>query len=167
VRGCIFLLGPARREDYPVAVKHFWSILSLSFVLFVASVAFGAVPPISVTVSDDSGRVASKVTTNASGTFTTAKLKPGNYIVRFQSSSGAMKGNRYAIALNAGTQKAWGAATPGEKFVGAGVTMKMRIGMSIADALEKFPGLNNPAAIRAMEREQASLNITGQVTATR
>lgn len=146
-------------------MKNLLSVLPLSFVLFVTSAVYGAVPPISVTVSD-SGKVAFKGTTNASGTFSTPSLKPGNYVVQFNSSNGAMKGNRYTIVVSAGAQKISADAVSAEKFAGAGVAVKITVGMPIADVLKKNPGLNNPAAIRAMERDnqQSSLNITGKIS---
>jgi hypothetical protein len=144
-------------------------VLPVWFCSLIASVAFGAIPSIGVTVADDSGKIAFKGATSASGAFATANLKPGNYVVRFNSSNAAIKGNRYTIIVSAGAQKISAEAVPAEKFAGAGVAMKITLGTSIAEALKKNPGLNNPAAIRAMERDnqQASLSITGQVTSAR
>jgi hypothetical protein len=120
-------------------------------------------------VSDDSGKVAFKGTTNANGSFTTANLKPANYIVQFRSSSAAMKGSRYTITISAGTQKNSADGLSAERFASAGVAMKITVGTPIAEVIKKNPGLNNPAAIRAMERDnqQASSKITGQVTSAR
>ena len=147
-------------------MKTLWPVVPL---LFLASVTFGAVPPINVTVSDDSGKVAFKGTTNASGSFATSNLTPANYVVQFQSSSAGMKGSRYTIAVSAGTQKVSANGIAAERFAGAGVAMKMTVGTPIADVIKKNPGLNNPAATRVMERDnqQASLTIAGQVTAAR
>jgi hypothetical protein len=147
-------------------MKNLWAALP---VLFLASIAFGAVLPINVTVSDDTGKVAFKGTTNANGSFATTTLKPANYVVQFRSSSPAMKGSRYTIKIAAGAQKDSADGISAERFAGAGVAMKITIGTPIADVLKKNPGLNNPAAIRAMERDnqQASLAITGQVIAAR
>ncbi|HEX7517918.1 MAG TPA: carboxypeptidase-like regulatory domain-containing protein [Chthoniobacterales bacterium] len=111
----------------------------LSLLLIAASMAYGAVPAISVTVSDAGGKAAFKGMTNAKGTFATANLKPGNYVVQFNSTSGAVKGNLYAIVVSAGTKKVSAAAVPGEKFAGGGVALKVDVG--------------------------AGLNITGQVAA--
>ena len=112
-------------------------LLLLSF--FTASAVYGAVPAMNVTVSDASGKAAFKGTTNAKGSFATANLKPGNYVVQFNSTIGAVKGNHYAIVVSAGTKKVSAAAVPGEKFAGGGVAMKVDVG--------------------------AGLNITGQVAA--
>ena len=92
--------------------------------------AYGAVPSLSVTVSDASGKAAFKGTTNAKGTFATAKLKPGNYTVQFNSPSGAIKGN-YAIVVSAGTKKVSAAGVTGEKFAKGGVAMKVDVGTNL------------------------------------
>ena len=112
----------------------------LSFVLLGAGMAYGGVPPMDVTVSDAGGKAAFKGATNANGTFATANLKPGNYVVQFKSSSGGMKGNHYAIVVSAGTKKVAAATVPGENFFGGGVALKVVVG--------------------------AGLNITGQVAPT-
>ena len=109
------------------------------FPSFVAAVAYGAVPAMNVTVSDASGKAAFKGTTNANGTFATANLKPGNYVVQFNSKSAAAKGSQYALVVSAGKKKVSANAVPGEKFTGGGVAMKVDVG--------------------------AGLNITGQVAA--
>ena len=68
-------------------------IRSTALSLFLAAgMAYGAVPALNVTVSDASGKAAFKGTTNAKGTFATAKLKPGNYVVQFNSRVGPYKG---------------------------------------------------------------------------
>lgn len=170
----MYFLGPGMGAGYLGTMKHLWPVLSLSSALFVVSVAFGAVPPISVTVSDDSGKVAFKGSTNANGTFTTPNLKPGNYVVQFNAKSGALKGH-YSLVIS--THLSWFAADTkvsaddiaAERFAGAGVAMRITVGASVADTLKKHPEFNNPAAIRAMERDnkEANFGITGQVTAAR
>src|SRR6202521_2243515 len=111
----------------------------VSLLFFGACLAYGSVPALNVTVSDASGKAAFKGTTNTKGTFATANLKPGNYVVQFNSTSTAVKGNHYAIVVSAGTKKVSAAAVPGEKFTGGGVALKVDVG--------------------------AGLNITGQVAA--
>jgi hypothetical protein len=113
------------------------TIVSLLFT--VASMAFGAVPPISVTVSDASGKAAYKGTTSSTGVFATAKLQPGNYVVQLNSKSSSVKGNHYAVVVSAGKKKVAASAVPGEKLIGGGVALKVDVG--------------------------AGLNITGQVAA--
>ena len=165
--GGLFGLATANEEGYFATMKMFACLLLLLTPLVASSVS-GAVPPINVIVSDASGKVAFKSTTNANGTFTTGNLKPGHYVVQFTSTSAAVKGNFYGLVVSAGKAKNSANAVAGEKFAaGGGVAMKITVGEPIADTLKKNPGLNNPAAIRAMERmeREAAINITGQVTA--
>lgn len=148
-------------------MKNPWSTLLLLLILvFTYATIHGAVPPINVTVSDANGKVAFKGTTNASGAFSTTKLKPGKYVVQFASKDTATKADHYSIVVSAGEQKISADAISAEKLSGAGVAMKINVGISIAKVIKEHPGLNNPAAIRAMERdnEGANFQITGQVT---
>ena len=118
-------------------MKNMLRITLLPLLILAVSMAYGAVPAMNVTVSDASGKAAFKGTTNANGTFATSNLKPGNYVVQFNS-KGAAKGS-YAIVVSAGKKKVSAAAVPGEKFARGGVAMKVDVG--------------------------AGLNITGQVAA--
>ena len=90
--------------------------------------AYGGVPAMNVTVSDASGKAAYKGATNSSGTFATAKLTPGNYVVQFNSKSPSVKGNSYAVVVSAGSKKVAANAVPGEKFNGGGVALKVDVG---------------------------------------
>ena len=99
----------------------------------------GAVPPISVTISDAGGKAAYKGNTNSAGAFATTKLQPGNYTVQLRSTSPAVKGNHYAVVVSSGTKKVSASAVAGEKLSGGGVALKVDVG--------------------------AGLNITGQVAA--
>jgi len=110
----------------------------LFFVLIAASLAYGALPAVNVTVSDAGGKAAYKGATNTTGAFATAKLQAGNYTVQFNSSNAELKGKQYALVVSAGKKKV-SANVPGEKFSGGGVAMKVEVG--------------------------AGLNITGQVAA--
>jgi hypothetical protein len=104
------------------------TVLSLLFV--AASLVYGSVPSLNVTVSDSSGKGAFKGTTNAKGTFATAKLKPGNYVVQFSSPGGAVKGN-YTIVVSAGTKKVSANGIAGEKFAKGGVALKVDVGAGL------------------------------------
>jgi hypothetical protein len=108
-------------------MKNLARNLFLAVGLFAATVAFGAVPQLNVTVSDASGKAAFKGTTNAQGAFTTAKVKPGNYVVQFNSPNGAIKGN-YSIVVSAGVKKVSASAVAGEKFAKGGVALKVDVG---------------------------------------
>jgi hypothetical protein len=101
-----------------------------------ASLAFGALPQLTVTVADSGGKAAFKGTTNAKGTFATGALKPGNYTVQFNADG--VKGGSYALVISAGTKKISADSVAGEKFAKGGVAMKIDVA--------------------------AGLNITGQVT---
>ncbi len=103
----------------------------VSLLLGAASMAYGAVPAMNVTVSDASGKAAFKGTTNGNGTFATANLSPGKYVVQFNSKSGAVKGNHYAIVVSAGKKKVSASAVPGEKLAGGGVALKVDVGAGL------------------------------------
>lgn len=106
-------------------MKNLSRSLFLVVGLFAATVAFGAVPPLSVTVSDASGKAAYKGTTDKTGAFTTAKVKPGSYIVQLKSAS-AITGT-YAIVLAAGVKKVSAGGVTGEKFSKGGVALKLEV----------------------------------------
>jgi hypothetical protein len=115
------------------------TILSaISLVFALASMANGGVPPISVTVSDPSGKAAYKGSTDAKGAFGTSKLQKGNYTVQFTSKSSDVKGKSYALFVSAGKKKVTAESVAGEKFSAGGVAMKIDV--------------------------SEGLNITGQVT---
>jgi hypothetical protein len=103
----------------------------LSLALLAASIAYGGASPINVVVSDFGGKAAFKGVTNEKGTFATANLKPGNYVVQFNSTYGGMKGNLYSIVVSAGTKKFAAAAVAGEKFAGGGVALKVVVGAGL------------------------------------
>ena len=98
----------------------------LSILLAITSVAYGAMPTLTVTVSDAGGKVAYKGKTDPAGTFATGKLQPGDYVVQFNS-NGVPQGN-YALVISAGKEKVMAEAVPGEKFTKGGVAMRMKVG---------------------------------------
>ena len=98
------------------------TVLSLCFA--IACMAYGAVPPLNVTVSDASGKVAFRGKTDAQGTFSTDKIKPGIYDVQF-TSTGAITGN-YSIKVSAGVKHVSAAGIAGEKFA-KGVALKVNV----------------------------------------
>lgn len=107
-------------------------IIARPFILVVALVAttaFAGVPPVNVTVSA-SGKASFKGKTDAKGSFATAKLTPGEYVVQFNSNSAALKGKKYAVVVSAGKKKV-SASVPGEKFAGGGVAMKVDVGSGL------------------------------------
>ena len=111
-----------------------------SIVSLTACAAFGAVPPMKVTVSDAAGKVAFKGATNTSGAFSTGNLTAGNYVVQFTSADSALRGLQYMLVVSAGKKKVSADAVAGEKFTSGGVAMKIDVA--------------------------GGLNITGQITTT-
>ena len=95
--------------------------------LFLASSSYGSVPAVKVTVSDAGGRAAYIGTTNARGTFATSTLKPGGYVVQFNSNS-TVPGNHYALVVSAGKKKVVAEGVVAEKFNGGGVAMRVEVG---------------------------------------
>jgi hypothetical protein len=87
-------------------------ITLFSVFMAAASLAYGAMAPVDVTISDASGKVAYKGKTNSAGVFATAKLHPGAYVVQL-SSSNLAKGN-YALVISAGREKVMAEAVPAE-----------------------------------------------------
>ena len=107
-------------------MKNLIRSIVASLILAATCMAYGAVPSLNVTVSDSSGKAAFKGTTNSQGTFTTSILKPGNYVVQFNSGSG-IKGS-YTIVVSAGMKKVSANGVAGEKFAKGGVALKVDVG---------------------------------------
>ena len=97
-------------------------------VLLATSAAYGAVPLMNVIVCRSSGEVAFKGTTDANGTFATAGLTPGHYIVQFKSRNPAVQDNSYALVVSAGNKKVVANAVSGKMFNGGGVAMRVDVG---------------------------------------
>ena len=123
----------------------------LSLVLGAASIAYGAVPAINVTVSDSSGKAAYKGATDAKGTFATGKLQPGGYVVQFNSKS-APKGGTYALVISAGKKKVSANAIAAEKLAAGGVAMKIDVGS----------GLNISGQVAAEDKSSAPMGHNGK-----
>ena len=115
---------------YSPIMKNMIRSTVLSLLGLAASLAYGAVPAVNVTVSDAGGKAAYKGATNTSGAFATAKLAPGNYTVQFNSSNAELKGKQYALVVAAGKKKV-SAKVAGEKFAGGGVAMKVDVGAGL------------------------------------
>jgi hypothetical protein len=96
----------------------------LSLCLAIACIAYGAVPPLNVTVSDVSGKLIFKGKTDAQGSFATDKIKPGMYDVQF-TSTGAITG-KYSIKVSAGVKHVSAAGIAGDKFA-KGVALKVDV----------------------------------------
>jgi hypothetical protein len=123
----------------------------VGFISATASLAYGALPPINVTVSDSSGKAAYKGATDAKGTFATAKLKPGGYVVQLNSKS-APKGSKYAVVVSAGKKKVSANAVGSEKLAAGGVAMKIDVGA----------GLNITGQVAAEDKDSAPMGPNGK-----
>ena len=114
----------------------------VSIVLLGAGIAFGAIPPLTVTVSGPGGKVAFKGATNTAGIFTTPNLGPGNYVVQFNSTNVAAKGSQYTLVISAGKKKVSAEAVAGEKL-SAGVAMKIDVAAGLKITGQVAPSLTS------------------------
>jgi hypothetical protein len=105
--------------------------LFLLVVVFTASLAYGAVPHMKVTVFHSNGAVAFTGMTDSNGSFATTSLAPGRYIVQFNSMNAAAKDNTYALVISAGSKKVVADAVAGKMFAGGGVAMKLDVGAGL------------------------------------
>ena len=96
-----------------------------------AATLFADTPAIKVRVSDEGGKVAFKGVVQAGNGFETAELKPGNYVVQFTSSHGALKDHQYLLVVSAGDKKVVAESVPAEKFAGGGVAMRVTVGTGL------------------------------------
>ena len=112
-------------------MKHIISRVLFLIVFMVAGAAFGALPSLKVTVSDAGGKVAFKGVTDTSGTFSTANLNPGHYVVQFNATNATVKGSEYMLVISAGKKKVLAEAVSGEKFLGGGVAMRLEVGSGL------------------------------------
>jgi hypothetical protein len=122
----------------------------LASVLGAASIALG-VPALNVTVADASGKAAYKGATNGQGTFATGTLKPGGYVVQFNSKS-APKGTKYALVISAGKKKVTANAIGADKLAAGGVAMKIDVGA----------GLNITGQVATEDNSSAPLGKNGK-----
>jgi hypothetical protein len=141
MRSCAILLGPGRTGSYVGGMKTIVRCF-IALVISVGSLAFGAMPQLNVVVSDSSGKAAYKGATDTKGTFGTAKLQKGNYVVQFTSKSGDVKGQTYALFISAGKKKVTADAVAGEKFAAGGVAMKIDVGDGLNITGQITSGLN-------------------------
>jgi hypothetical protein len=81
-----------------------------------------------VTVFDASGKVGFKSAMKADGTFVTANLPPGQYVVQFNTKNAAAKGNQYLLVVSAGKKKVIATGVSGETFMGGGAAMRISVG---------------------------------------
>ena len=137
-------------------MKNLFPKLGLCLFLVATSLANAAVPPMNVTVSDSAGKMAFKGTTKVDGDFATAKLSPGNYVVQLTSKNAAVRGGQYSIVVAAGKKKIVANAVAGEKFLGAGVAMKVEVGagLNITGQVVDGPSVSSSAYRDSLGRTQ-------------
>jgi|GEM_PF-1360539 len=111
-------------------MKNLFPRFGLCLFLVAASFANAGVPSMNVTVSDSTGKAAFKGATKADGSFATANLLPGNYVVQFTAKNSSVKG-QYSIVVAAGKKKVVADAVAGEKFLGGGVAMRVEVGAGL------------------------------------
>ena len=119
--------------------------------IIIVSMSYGAVPSINVLVADSSGKAAYKGATDAKGAFATGTLKPGNYVVQFNSKS-APKGAKFAFVISAGKKKVSANAIAAEKLAAGGVAMKIDVGS----------GLNISGQVAAEDKNSAPMGHNGK-----
>lgn len=113
-------------------MKNMIRTLLASLFLATTSSLLAVVPAMDVTVSTSSGKLAFKSKTNATGSFKTGKLEPGNYVVQFNAKdSAAVKSGQFLLVVSAGKKKVTADAVPGAKFIAGGVAMKVEVGAGL------------------------------------
>jgi hypothetical protein len=108
-------------------MKNLFPAFVLCLFLVAASVANAGIPSMNVTVSDSAGKAAFKGATKNDGSFATAALQPGNYVVQFNTKNAAIKGGQYSIIVAAGKKKVVANAVAGDRFLAGGVAMKVEV----------------------------------------
>jgi hypothetical protein len=145
-------VGNVAKVRYFTPMKNIIRNSFLALVLGAGSIALGAVPAMNVTVADSSGKAAYKGATNAQGAFATSTLKPGGYVVQFNSKS-APKGTKYAVVVSAGKKKVTANAVEAEKLAAGGVAMKIEVGA----------GLNITGQVAAENKSSAPMGKNGKL----
>lgn len=101
---------------------------AVALVSILAATAYGAIPPMDVTVFGPGGNVAYKGPIGANAMFATSTLQPGNYVVQFNAKSAAVKGNQYLLVVSAGKKKVIADAVAGETLTRGGAAMRIQVG---------------------------------------
>ena len=105
---------------------HF--IICAAFALLAMALpAYAAIPAMQVTVIDANNKVAFSGITNSNGTFSSADLGPGQYVVRFRTKNQAVKADQYMLIVDAGGKPLLSNAIEGVKFTAGGVAVRMEV----------------------------------------
>jgi len=92
------------------------------------STARGGIPSMDVTVFDAKEKVVFKQAINSDASFATGNLRPGNYVVQFNTNSRAVKNNHYLAVVSSGRKKVIAASVPGESFMARGAAVRIDVG---------------------------------------
>lgn len=95
------------------------------------STAYGGIPPVDVTVFDATEKVVFRQSINANATFATGNLRPGKYVVQFNTRSAAANGNQYLLVVSAGRKKVIADGVAGETLTRGGAAMKIQVGSGL------------------------------------
>lgn len=106
--------------------RHFILCASLALLAMALPVS-GAIPPMEVTVIDANNKVAFAGMTRSNGTFSSAEVGSGQYVVRFRSKSAAVKAEQYMVIVDAGKRPFLSNAIEGAKFTAAGVAIRVEV----------------------------------------
>jgi hypothetical protein len=147
----LFLLGRKKRTSYDEDMNTTARNIFVGLICATTSIAYGAIPVMNVTVADSGGKAAYKGATNSSGSFATGTLKPGGYVVQFNSKS-APKGSHYALVVSAGKKKVAANAVAAEKLAAGGVAMRIDVGA----------GLNITGQVAAEDKNSAPMGKNGK-----
>jgi hypothetical protein len=129
VIGCLLsVIARPPSESYAKSKMKNFSRLFLSLAsIGLASLTYASTPALDVTVSNSANKVVYRGKTGSDGTFATAKLAPGSYVVQFNSKD-SLKGGPFAAVLSAGKKKVVANSVPAAKFSKGGVAMRVEIG---------------------------------------
>src|SRR2546423_4371590 len=122
--------------------------LLLCLIFFTASLAYGAVPRMKVTVFNSNRTVAFTGTTDSNGSFVTERLAPGNYIVQFNSIDASDPA--YAVVVSAGNKKVLANGVSGKMFAGGGVAMRVNVGNGLNITGQVASGGNAGGSIKIL-----------------
>ena len=128
----------AKHQSGPMNIKL--PTFSIALTMLLGS-AYGGIPAMDVTVFDAAEKVVFKQSIKSEGAFATGNLRPGNYVVQFNTQSQAVRNNYYLAVVSSGQKKVIAATVRGEKFLGGGAAMKIDVqpGMRISGTVAAEP----------------------------
>ncbi len=132
--------------------------LACAALLGLAATSYASAPSINVTVFDAGGKVAYRSPMKANAAFTTGNLRPGNYVVQFNSTTSAPTESEYLIVVSSGQRKVIANGVAAEKLTGGGVAMKVAVRgqSSITGQLANVTASVNDANVRVKDGKRYS-----------